>query len=326
MENSINLNENVDNSTNVSDGLDDLFVRVELNEEESEHIVTEPYSYWKSVFRVFIHKPSAIISLVTLAILLLGIIIIPLIAPEGATEMNKYEFNLGLSFEHLWGTDEIGRDLFFTTWKGAGKSLLLAIISSGIILVIGTFAGLAWGYFKKIDWLFVEIYNLITNIPSLLIYMLLAVVFSTRFGSVPIEIRLVLSLTITGWLGLALIIRNLVLIIDNREYNVASKTLATPATRIMFRNYLPYILGVIITQFSLLLPSMISSEVSLSYFGVGLAGYDVSIGAILQLGIEHYDIYPWQILAPAFLLAVIIFIFFLMGTALSDALDPKKHR
>jgi oligopeptide transport system permease protein len=94
----------------------------------------------------------------------------------------------------------------------------------------------------------------------------------------------------------------------------------------MFRNYLPYILGVIITQFSLLLPSMISSEVSLSYFGVGLAGYDVSIGAILQLGIEHYDIYPWQILAPAFLLAVIIFIFFLMGTALSDALDPKKHR
>ena len=80
--------ENVDNvllnntQTN-GDGLDDLFVRVELNEEESEHIAAEPYSYWKSVFRVFIRKPAAIIAMVVLALLILGIIIIPLFStPE----------------------------------------------------------------------------------------------------------------------------------------------------------------------------------------------------------------------------------------------------
>ena len=337
MENIKELNIN-NTQTIESDGLDDLFVRVELDEEESEHIAAEPYSYWKSVFRVFIRKPSAIIALSVLALLILGIIFIPMFAygpvydeAGNIITADAFNFNLDIknlapSAQHLWGTDNVGRDLFFITWKGAGKSLLLALASSFIILILGTLFGLFWGYMKKLDWLFIELYNLVTNIPSLLIYMLLSIVFSTSLVGVPVEVRLVLSLTMVGWLGLALLIRNQVLIIDNREYNVASKTLGTPAGRIMFRNYLPYILGVIITEFSLLIPGMISSEVSLSYFGVGLVSDDISIGAILQNGIAKFSDYPWQLLAPAFLLAVIIFIFFLLGTALSDALDPKKHR
>ena len=121
-------------------------------------------------------------------------------------------------------------------------------------------------------------------------------------------------------------IRNQVLIIDNREYNVASKTLGTPPMRIMVKNYLPYLLGVIITEFSLIIPGMISSEVAMSYFGVGLQTRDISLGAILELGITNYSLYPWEILAPGLLLAVIIFAFFILGTTFSDALDPKKHR
>ncbi len=332
--------ENLQNTTSSveSDGLDDLFYRVELDEEESEHLAAEPYSYWKSVFKIFIKKPSAIIGLATLALLILGIIFIPLFAygpvlDESGSVLVADAFNSNLSIknlapcaEHWWGTDNIGRDLFFITWAGAGKSLWLAIISSTVVLILGTLFGLFWGYMKKLDWLFVEIYNLITNIPSLLVYMLLSIVFSTSLVGVPVEARLILSLTMVGWLGLALLIRNQVLIIDNREYNVASKTLGTPASRMMFRNYLPYILGVIITEFSLLMPGMVSSEVSLSYFGVGLAKDDISIGAILQNGIAKFSLYPWQLLAPAFLLAIMIFIFFLLGTALSDALDPRKHR
>ncbi|MBQ9520166.1 MAG: ABC transporter permease [Acholeplasmatales bacterium] len=323
--------ENVDNvllnntQTN-GDGLDDLFVRVELNEEESEHIAAEPYSYWKSVFRVFIRKPAAIIAMVVLALLILGIIIIPLFSTPEAYKSNVEIKNLAPSAEHLWGTDISGRDLFFITWSGAGKSLWLAIVSSVIVIIIGTVVGLFWGYMKKIDWLFIEIYNLITNIPSLLIYMLLSIVFSTSMAWVPVEIRLIFSLTLAGWVGIALLIRNQVLIIDNRDYNVASKTLGTPAGRIMFKNYLPYILGVIITEFSLVLPGMVSSEVSLSYFGVGLPSTDISIGALLSNGIRYYNIYPWQILFPALMLAILIFIFFLLGSSLSDSLDPKNHR
>lgn len=308
------------------DGLDDLFVHVDIKDEESEKLSQEPYSYWKSVLRIFLKRPATILALSVLVLLILGIIIIPLFAPEDAFSINMENRNLAPSLEHFFGTDLIGRDLWFITWRGAGKSLLLAIIESLIVLVLGTIGGLCWGYFKKLDGLFVEIYNFVSNIPSLLIYMLLSIVFTYSLPEVPVEARLVLSLTLLGWLSLALMIRNLVLIIDNREYNVASKTLATPPMRIMAKNYLPYLLGVIMTEFSLIIPGMISSEVAMSYFGVGLQTRDISLGAILELGIANYSLYPWEILAPGLLLAIIIFAFFILGTTFSDALDPKKHR
>lgn len=317
---------NPENTIKLNDGLDDLFVHVDVKEEESEKLTSEPYSYWKSVFRIFIRRPATILALTVLAVLILGIIFIPTFASADAFSTNTSRANLAPSIEHFFGTDIVGRDLWFCIWKGAGKSLFLAIIESIIILIIGTIGGLCWGYFKKLDGLFVEIYNFVSNIPSLLIYMLLSVIFTYSLPDLPTEFRLVLSLTMLGWLSLALMIRNLVLIIDNREYNVASKTLATPASRIMFKNYLPYLLGVIITEFSLIIPGMISSEVSMSYFGVGLASIDISLGAILELGIKQYSLYPWQILAPGLLLAIIIFAFFILGTTFSDALDPKKHR
>ncbi len=317
---------NPENTIKMNDGLDDLFVHVDIKEEESEKLTAEPYSYWKSVFKIFIKRPATIIALSVLGILILGIIFIPLFAPVGAFSTNSSTMNLAPSVEHFFGTDIVGRDLWFCTWLGAGKSLLIAIVESIIILILGTIGGLCWGYFKKLDGLFVEIYNFVSNIPSLLIYMLLSVIFTYSLPNLSTEFRLILSLTMLGWLSLALMIRNLVLIIDNREYNVASKTLATPASRIMFKNYLPYLLGVIITEFSLIIPGMISSEVSMSYFGVGLNSLDISLGAILELGIKYYSLYPWQILAPGLLLAIIIFAFFILGTTFSDALDPKKHR
>ena len=172
----------------------------------------------------------------------------------------------------------------------------------------------------------IEIYSLISNIPSLLLYMLISVIVSANFPQLPVEARLIFALTITGWLGVALFVRNQTIIITNREYNVASKTLGTPAWRIMLKNLLPYLLAVIITQLSLMIPGMISSECSLSYFGVGLPSNAVSIGAILDVGRKYFQDFPHELLVPSLFLAAIIFAFYLIGLALSDALDPKKHR
>ncbi len=305
---------------------DDLFVPVELDALKSEKILAEPYSYIKSVFRVFIRKPSSWIALVTLAILVLGTIIIPLFTPDGFLEFNVANRNIAPNSVHLWGTDATGRDLFFMVWAGAGLSLRLALINSVIVIVVGTIFGLIWGYFRRLDPIFVELYNLVVNIPSLLIYMLLSFVFSYRFPEVSNEIKLMISLTLVGWVGLARFVRNQVLIISNREYNTASRTLGTPSHRIMFRNLLPYLLGVIVTEASLTIPNMISSEVTLSYFGLGLPSSSISIGALLDLGRANFVTYPFQLLAPAILLAFVIFVFFLLGMSISDALDPKKHR
>ena len=303
-----------------------MFKRVELNEEESEHLAAEPYSYWKSVFRVFIKKPSAIIGLSTMLLIVLGIIIIPFFTPEGYIDMNTASINLAPSADHLFGTDIVGRDLFFMVWIGLRKSLILALISSAINIVLGTLAGLAWGFFRKLDPIFIEIYNLISNVPSILLYMLLSVVFYLAFPSMKVEVRLIIALTMFGWVGVALFVRNFTLIINDREYNVASKTLGTGSWRIMIKNLLPFLLGIIITDLSLMIPGMISSEVSLSYFGFGLPSSDISIGCILDAGRKMFMQYPWQLLVPSIALAVIIFVFYLLGLSLSDSLDPKKHR
>lgn len=304
----------------------DLFVRVPINETESEHLAAEPYSYWKSVFRVFIKKPSAIIAIISLVLMIAGIIIVPQFAYKGAYESDISIANLAPSLDHFFGTDIAGRDLFFCCFKGLSKSLLLAFITSLINVFIGTLVGLAWGYFRKLDPIMIEIYNLFSNIPSLLLYMLLAFVFANAFPKMAVELRLIFALCSTGWIGVALFIRNQTIIITNREYNVASVTLGTPALRIMLRNLLPYLLAVIITELSLMLPGMISSEVSMSFFGVGLPAETISIGAILDAGYRYFVTKPWQLLAPAGTLAFIIFTFYLLGLALSDALDPKKHR
>lgn len=303
-----------------------LFRRVPLNEEESEHLAAEPYSYWKSVFRIFIRKPSAIIGLSVFVLLLLGMIIIPLFCPEGWLDYNVEIRNLAPSSEHLFGTDVVGRDLFFMLWEGLRKSLILALITSSINIILGVIVGLIWGFFRKLDPIFIEIYNLISNVPSILMYMLLSVIISRSAPNIPVEMRLIIALCLFGWIGVALFIRNFTLIINDREYNVASKTLGTSPWRIMTKNLLPFLLGVIITELSLMIPGMISSEVSLSYFGFGLPSSSVSIGSVLDLGRRYFIDYPWQLLFPAFFLAIVIFVFYLVGLALSDSLDPKKHR
>ena len=305
---------------------DSLFRRVTLDETESEHIAAEPYSYWKAVFKTFIKKPAAIISLSVLGLLILGMIIIPLFAPENAYIGSVPTVNLAPSKEHLFGTDQAGRDLFFMCWKGLSLSLFLGLVESAIVVFIGTLVGLAWGYFRWLDRIMIEVYNLITNIPSLLIYMLLASVIKEAFPLLPPEARLIISLTITGWIGTAYSIRNLTWLTRDREYNVASSTLGTPPMRIMVKNLLPYLLPVVIQSASMTIPGMISSEVSMSFFGVGLPTDTISIGILLDQGRTYFMQYPWQLLAPAGILATVILGFYLIGLALSDALDPKTHR
>ncbi len=327
MENVIKDFEYVDiNEKHENDGLDDLFVSVPLSETESEHIATEPYSYWKSVFRVFIRKPAAIISLSLLGLLLLSIIIVPLCMPQGYLDVSHFDQNVAPNSVNIWGTDALGRDLFFGIFVSTRKSLWLALIESFIVISVGTIFGLIWGFFRRLDPLFIELYNLIVNIPSLLVYILLATVFTNILPDGSEELRLIISLCITGWIGEAYVIRNQVLIISNREYNIASKTLATPPRRIMSKNLLPFLLAIIITNLSLTIPGMISSEVSMSYFGVGLSSKTLCLGALLDQGDKRFDLYYWELLWPALALGLIILIFFLMGMALSDALDPKKHR
>lgn len=328
MENKNLNNLEVNNTTSNVENTKELFSFAKFDHTKSEQLASQPYSYVKSVIKAFINRPAAIIGIAFLIIFLLYIIIIPEILPDISLidASPKHEINRGPSFQHLFGTDKVGRDLFYAIWIGARKSTWLAVISSVIVLTIGIVFGMIWGFFRKLDWLFIEIYNLITNIPSLLIYMLLSIIFVKNLPTIPVEARLILSLTITSWLGTAMFLRNQILIISDREYNIASKTLGTPARRIMTKNLLPFLVAILVTSSMTIIPGMVSGEVTLSYFGLGLPEDTISIGAMLKFGLATFQENPWALIVPGGVLAFMIMTFYLIGIALADALDPRTHR
>lgn len=314
---------------------DDLFTLAnpEKHPDDSEHLDVEPYSYWKSVFKYFFKSPSAIISIALLVIMLLMAIFAPLFFPSDYS--NTHVINSAVnnvtswkylkpSLTHLFGCDILGRDLFVILFKAVRISFAMALIVSVIDAVIGIVVGTIWGYFKKLDPIFIEIYNVIGNIPSLLLYMLLS--FILKQAGANEYFSLIFVMAVTGWLGTARFIRNQIIIINDREYNLASKCLGTNPFRIITHNLLPFILPVIVTNISLDIPAVIGMETALSYFGLGLSDSAIALGPIMTLGYKNWVDYPWTLLWPAVVMGVITTAFYLLGQTLSDCLDPRTHR
>ena len=303
---------------------DELFVVADIKEEEAEKLAVEPYSYWESVFREFRKKPSAMISLILMIIIVLLSIFVPIFSPYNPYQYNTRNMNQLPNATHWFGTDSAGMDIFTRVWYGARTSLMIAFIVSLINTFVGLIIGTIWGYFRELDLILQEVYNFVTNIPALLYYIILAYVFNSI--GIPSIFSLIIAMTLIGWVGLARFVRNQILIFNNREYNIASRALGTPARRIIIYNLLPYILTVVITSVSLAIPQVIAAEVSLAYFGIGLGIEEISLGRIVTNAYRSWVSFPHTIIFPVIVVALITIVFYLLGLALSDALDPKTHR
>lgn len=302
----------------------DLFSPVAIDNKEIEQISIHKYSYWKSVFKSVIRKPSSIISIV----ILLAILVLTIIGPmmfdyDAFAAPNKADEWLAPSSEHLFGTNQIGRDIWTLVWEGTRTSLKFGVIVAVINTVLGIIIGSIWGFFRKLDPLMLEIRNFINNIPSMLVYMLLLFVLDRSFWT------LVFVMCLFGWMGLASFIRNQIIIIQNREYNIASNTLGSKPDKMITHNLLPYLTSVIVTVISTAIPSAISAEVGLSYFGLGFSQADtVTLGQVLNnlASSGQWMEKPWVILCPAAVIVGMTVAFFTLGLDLADATDPRNHR
>ena len=131
----------------------------------------------------------------------------------------------------------------------------------------------------------------------------------------------------TGWLGMARFVRNQIVIIRDREYNLASRCLGTPTSRIISRNLLPYLVSVIVLRIALSIPGTIGWEVFLTYIGLGLPINTPSLGNLVNEGrrIIMSPSLRYQLVFPAVVLSIITISFYVMGNAFSDAADPRNH-
>ncbi|MBE6529815.1 MAG: ABC transporter permease [Ruminococcaceae bacterium] len=310
---------------------DDLFYFIGNDAVESEKIIAPRYSYWKSVFRVFFHKKINIVLLVLLGLILFSSFVMPLIwqydpyenvrdaAAKNLSPAKAMEYFGGFSFKYLLGTGQFGNSIFYGIFASARTSLLLSIICAAINMTVGILMGAVWGYSKKVDAVMLVIYNIIANVPYILLISVLVYVIGSGFGS------FIFALTITGWLSIAFFFRTQVMVIRDREYSLASRCLGTPIPRMVSRNILPFLTSVIVTLLATELPSYISMEVFLSFIGIGLSADIPSLGQMINSAQSAFLTFPWAFWAPVAVASAITVILYVLGQNLADASDPRTH-
>lgn len=315
----------------MNDNYDSLFYFIDSNTIESEKIVAPRYSYWESVFRVFFRKKSNWIALLLLAVLFIGAFGISWFCPYEPFEniTNSASFHLSpsqameffgeRSFKWCLGTGLHGNSIAYGILSAARTSLVLAVICCVINMTVGVLIGAAWGYSRTLDAIMLVVYNILANIPYILLISVLVYVIGAGFWS------FIFALTVTGWLAIAFFIRTQVLIIRDREYSLASRCLGTPTGRVITRNILPYMTSVIVTLLASELPSYIGMEVFLSYIGIGLSASIPSLGRMIQEAQGVFLTYPWEFWPPVIIASIITVILYVLGQNLADASDPRTH-
>ena len=138
---------------------------------------------------------------------------------------------------------------------------------------------------------------------------------------------MVIAMCALGWVSVSRFVRTQVIIIRDREYNLASRCLGTPTHRIITKNVLPYLVSVIMLRFALAVPMAIGSEVFLTYIGLGLPLQIPSLGNLINEGrqIMMIPAMRYQLIFPAIMVSLITISFYIIGNAFSDAADPRNH-
>ena len=305
------------------DNINDLFDFASFDELESEHIAAPRYSYWKSVWRTFFKNKLTVAVAVLLVILIAFSLIQPSISgynPTNAPNINNAEMKfLKPSAEHIFGTDNIGDEVFDVVWAGARNSIIISFVCTAIDMVLGIAIGAVWGFSKRMDKWMIEVYNVIANVPFLLLAMILSYILGAGMKS------LIITMTCTEWVFVAYFIRTQVMIIRDREYNMASKCLGTRTWTMITKNILPYLISVIMTYISRQIPALISYEVFLSYMGLGLGMTSASLGRTISLYTSFMKGYPHLFWIPVGVLAIISISLYVVGQRLADAADPRTH-
>ena len=300
------------------------FQFVKRDDFASETIDAPAYSYWRSVMRQFLKKKSTTIMLGILIAIVLMSFIYPMFSDFDFNDVSKVnDFSMRYikpNAEHWFGTDSNGKSLFDGVWFGARNSILISIIATLINLIIGIIIGAIWGISKAVDRIMMEVYNIISNIPALLIVIVLTYSIGAGFWN------LIFAMTITGWVGIAYTIRIQIMRYRDLEYNLASRTLGTPTYKIVTKNIMPQLVSVIVTTTSQMLPSFISYEAFLSFFGLGLPVTVPSLGRLISDYSQNVTTNAYLFWIPLTTLILVSLSFFVVGQNLADASDPRTHR
>lgn len=307
---------------------EEMFERADHDVGDAEKTGYSNYSYWRSTFKIFISKKTTIAVLAIMTIFLLIAVFQPLLPDQKLPtvinidpETGRQVINCQPCKEFWLGTNTIGQDMWSRIWSGSRTSLFIGLVVGLFEAVFGIIIGAVWGYVKSLDQLITQIYNILNNIPSTIIMVLMSYILRPGMGTI------IIAMCVTGWLPMARFVRNQIIIIRDREYNLASRCLGTPTKRMILKNLLPFLVSVVMLRIALAIPSAIGNEVFLTYIGLGLPVNIPSLGNLVNEGRSIFMIpsLRYQLIYPSIALSIITISFYILGNTFADAADPKNH-
>lgn len=245
-------------------------------------------------------------------------ILFPFISTKPYYETCLPNKNLPPSWDHVFGTDDLGRSLFSRIWWGARISLFVGITAALIDMIIGvgygSYAALRGG---KVEELMMRIADIFHSLPYLLVVILLTVILGQGLFTI------IIAMTLTGWINMARITRAEALRIKEQDYVQVALSLGASTKRILFYHIIPNCFGTIITTVTLTIPGAIFTESFLSFLGLGVRAPIASWGMMASDGLGSLQYYPWRLFFPATFISITMLAFNLLGNGIRDAFDPR---
>lgn len=307
-------------------------------------------NFWQDGWSQLRKNKLAVIGMIGLIMIILFALFAPAVSQHNSTEQNVTDRNLpskipllekvdylpfngkdvngkdtykevGSKDYYLFGTDQLGRDLWSRTWEGARISLFIGVVAAILDIFIGVLFGAISGFYDgKLDTIMQRIIEIIASIPNLIIVILFVLIFEPSIWTI------ILAMSVTGWISMSRVVRGEFLKIKNLEFVQASKTLEASNLRLIFKHILPNTLGAIIVTSMFTVPSAIFFEAFLSFIGIGVPAPQTSLGSLVNDGKSMLLIYPHELFIPATILSLLILFFYLFSDGLRDAFDPKMRK
>ncbi|MGQ0441985.1 MAG: ABC transporter permease [Methylophilaceae bacterium] len=273
----------------------------------------------KNIFHKALSNSLALAGFFIIVFVFLLSMLAPVISPYDPNAIDVKAILLAPSTMHWMGTDGLGRDVLSRMLHGGRISLLVGLVAVGISTAIGILLGAIAGYYRGwIDTVIMRLVDVMLSIPSF--FLILAVIaFLT-----PSIINIMIVIGLTSWMGVTRLVRAEFLSLSEREFVMASRTLAAKDARLIFIHLLPNSLTPIIVSSVLGVASAVLMESGLSFLGLGVQAPQASWGNILTDGKEYIQFAWWLSLFPGMAILITVLGYNLLGEGLRDALDPRS--
>ncbi len=295
---------------------------------DTTELATPPRNHWLDVWDQFKHHKGALIGGGFFLFVILAVFIGPFIWTLEATFIDIRARNQGPSWDHPFGTDQLGRDTLARMMAGGQVSMAVGLTAMLLALFLGTFIGVTAGYFRRLDNILMRLTDLFLALPLLPLLLVMVMLFrqplSTAFGpETGIFILMVTAIGITSWMPTARIVRGDVLALKEREFILAARSIGTSNSMMVMRHILPNVLSPIMVSATLGIANAIITESALSFLGLGFPPDFPTWGRLLFDATDYLQQYPERVFWPGLAISLTVLSVNYFGDGLRDALDPR---